>query len=228
MSQPQKRTIRSFVRRTGRLTDAQRKALQSEWPNYGLEHGETPFDFDTIFARKAPRVLEIGFGNGETLVQQASDDPTRDYIGIEVHEPGVGHCLLKARQEGINNLRVIVHDAVEVLQRQIPVASLTRINLYFPDPWPKKRHHKRRIVQESFINLIAPRLVDGGRLYIATDWADYAEQIDAVVTGSNRFECATRRVHDGDRPLQRPRTKFEMRGLRKGHKICDWCFTKIA
>ena len=227
-SETQKRTIRSFVRRTGRLTPSQAKALTELWPTYGLEYANTPLDFAALFERNAPRVLEIGFGNGETLVQQAIENPDCDFIGIEVHEPGAGHCLLKARDAGINNLRVIVHDAIEVLQNQIPLASLARVNLYFPDPWPKKRHHKRRIIQESFLNLIAARLGPAGALHIATDWANYAEYIDAVFSQTDRFNCVERREHDGDRPLDRPRTKFEARGLRKGHQICDWCFKKSA
>ena len=223
-----KRTVRSFVRRTGRLTPSQEKALTDLWPHYGLEFDEAPIDFDALFGRNAPRVLEIGFGNGETLVQQAAASPEQDFIGIEVHEPGVGHCLLKARDADISNLRLIVHDAIEVLQHQVPPGSLCRVNLYFPDPWPKKRHHKRRIVQESFLNLIAERLTDDGTLNIATDWANYAEHIDEVLSRSDRFTCIERREHDGDQPLDRPRTKFEARGLRKGHRICDWCFRKTA
>ncbi len=225
---PRKRTVRSFVRRTGRLTPSQQKALTELWPDYGLEFSGEAFDFDAVFGRNVPRVLEIGFGNGETLVQQAMRAPEKDFVGIEVHEPGVGHCLLKARDSGIKNLRVIVHDAIEVLQQQVPPLSLERVNLYFPDPWPKKRHHKRRIVQDSFVNLIAERLADNGTLNIATDWADYAEHIDDVLSRSDRFACLERREHDGDAPRDRPRTKFEARGLRKGHGICDWCFRKSS
>ena len=221
-----KRAVRSFVRRTGRLTEGQQKALDALWPSLGLDYAPELLELDRIFGRHADRVLEVGFGNGETLVQQAASDPGRDYLGIEVHEPGVGHCLLTAQKVGIANLRVINHDAVEVLQQQIPLKSLSRVNLYFPDPWPKKRHHKRRILQESFLELIAPRLVDGGSLNVATDWADYAAHIDAVMNASDLFLCTARREHDGDAPLDRPRTKFERRGLQKGHRIFDWCFTK--
>lgn len=222
------RTIRSFVRRAGRITPSQQRALDELWPVYGAQYDESPLDLDALFARSAPTVLEIGFGNGETLVQQAAASPDRNFIGIEVHEPGVGHCLLKAEEAGVRNLKIICHDAIEVLTHQVPAGSLARVNLYFPDPWPKKRHHKRRIVQPAFLDLIADRLGDGGTLNIATDWANYAEHIDEVISRSDRFTCAERREHDGDRPFERPRTKFERRGLRKGHGICDWCFEKVA
>jgi tRNA (guanine-N7-)-methyltransferase len=223
----QDRTIRSFVRRTGRLTPSQKKALVELWPTYGLEFTSSPTKFDSIFSVRRPVVLEIGFGNGETLVEQALQDSDRNFLGVEVHDPGVGHCLLKAQAAGIVNLRLINHDAIDVLRQQIPEASLARVNLYFPDPWPKKRHHKRRIVQPEFIELVATRLVSGGTLNIATDWANYAEHIDEIISHSVRFKCTQRRKHDGDQPLDRPRTKFERRGLRKGHQIWDWCFKKI-
>jgi tRNA (guanine-N7-)-methyltransferase len=196
------------------------------WPDIGIEHKAQLLDLEAVFGRKAPTVVEIGFGNGDTLVQQASDNPDKNYIGIEVHEPGVGHCLLSAKKAGISNLRLLMHDAIDVFTEQIPLASLSRVNLYFPDPWPKKRHHKRRIVQHDFLELIADRLQDAGTLNIATDWANYAEHIDNVLAQSDRFDCTLRREHDGDRPLDRPRTKFERRGLKKGHRICDWKFTR--
>ncbi len=221
------RRIRSFVRRAGRITPSQQRALDELWPEFGVEYDNAPLDLADLFGRNAPTVLEIGFGNGETLVEQAAADPDRDFIGIEVHEPGVGHCLLKVEETGIRNLRVIAHDAIEVLIHQIPPGSLSRVNLYFPDPWPKKRHHKRRIVQHAFLKLVADRLADDGTLNIATDWANYAEHIDEVLSQSDRFTCTERREHDGDRPFKRPRTKFERRGLRKGHRIYDWCFEKI-
>jgi tRNA (guanine-N7-)-methyltransferase len=221
-----KRAIRSFVRRAGRITASQQRALDTLWPVYGIEYVEEPLDFGTVFDRAAPVVLEIGFGNGETLVEQAAASPDKDFIGIEVHEPGVGHCLLKADEAGIENLRVVMHDAIEVLARQVPTGSLGRVNLYFPDPWPKKRHHKRRIVQDTFVDLLADLLADRGTLHIATDWANYAEHIDEVLSRSDRFTCRERREHGGEAPLDRPQTKFERRGLRKGHGIVDWCFEK--
>jgi tRNA (guanine-N7-)-methyltransferase len=221
-----KRPIRSFVRRTGRLTPSQQRALEALWPAVGIQHSKDQLDLEAVFGRAAPTVLEIGFGNGESLVAQAAENQDNNYIGIEVHEPGVGHCLLKATDAGISNLRLLMHDAIDVLAEQIPPASLSRVNLYFPDPWPKKRHHKRRIVQHDFLDLIADRLRDGGTLHIATDWENYAEHIDEVLSQSDHFTCTERREHSGDQPLDRPPTKFELRGLRKGHQICDWCFTK--
>ena len=221
-----RRTIRSFVRRTGRLTPSQQRALTELWPQYGVDFKAALLDFDALFARHAPRVLEIGFGNGDTLVQQAAADPAVDFIGIEVHEPGVGHCMLKARDAGISNLRLVQHDAIEVLEQQIPPLSLRRVNIYFPDPWPKKRHHKRRLIQPTFLALLHGRLESGGALHIATDWANYAEHIDEVLAVSPLFTCDERREHDGERPLDRPSTKFEVRGLKKGHRIVDWRFTK--
>jgi len=222
------RTVRSFVRRAGRLTISQQRALKELWPSYGIEFDSQQLDLDTIFGRRAPRVIEIGFGNGDTLVQQAHDNREADYIGIEVHAPGVGHCLLAAQNGGITNLRLIAHDAIEVLEQQIVPASLQRINLYFPDPWPKKRHHKRRIVQPPFLDLCADRLDAGGALHIATDWANYAEHIDAVLAESHRFGCTERREHAGNNALDRPTTKFERRGLRQGHRIWDWRVQRIA
>ena len=223
---PRRRTIRSFVRRTGRMTPSQQRALDDLWPAFGIEFSESTLEFGTVFGRDAPVVLEIGFGDGETLVQQAAERQDADFVGIEVHEPGVGHCLLRARDAGVTNLRLIRHDAIEVLGHQVPPASLSRVNLYFPDPWPKKRHHKRRIVQPAFLDLVADRLRSGGSLHIATDWANYAEHIDEIVNGCDRFECAEEREHDGDRALDRPRTKFERRGLTKGHRITDWHFVR--
>jgi tRNA (guanine-N7-)-methyltransferase len=222
-----RRPIRSFVRRAGRLTASQQRALDELWPRWGVDYAATALDLDALFGRHAPRVLEIGFGNGESLVRQAADHPEQDFIGIEVHEPGVGHCLLAIRDAGISNLRLISHDAVDVLRQQISPASLARINLYFPDPWPKKRHHKRRILQPSFVEICAGLLISGGALHIATDWANYAEHIDETMAGSGRFTCAERREHVGDQPLDRPATKFERRGLRLGHRIWDWRFDRV-
>lgn len=222
------RPIRSFVRRAGRLTASQERALEDIWPRYGLGFSGEPLDFVRVFGRSAPVVLEIGFGNGDTLVEQARAAPDRNFLGIEVHEPGVGHCLIRAHEAGLSNLRLIMHDAIEVLDRQVPMGSLQRINLYFPDPWPKKRHHKRRIVQPAFVATCADRLVTGGAIHVATDWADYAEHIDEVFAAAPVFRCTERREHDGDRPLDRPVTKFEKRGLRHGHRITDWRFEKIA
>ncbi|MGB5449120.1 MAG: tRNA (guanosine(46)-N7)-methyltransferase TrmB, partial [Woeseiaceae bacterium] len=145
------RTIRSFVRRAGRLTPSQQRALLELWPSYGVDFIAEPLDFDGLFGRHAPIVLEIGFGNGDSLVQQALENPEINFLGIEVHEPGVGHCLLKAHEAGLSNLKLIKQDAIEVLSHQVPSDSLQRVNIYFPDPWPKKRHHKRRMIQPAFL-----------------------------------------------------------------------------
>lgn len=214
------------MRRAGRITMSQRRALDDLWPELGVEFEERPLDLEALFGRVAAVVLEIGFGNGETLVRQAAANPECNYLGVEVHEPGVGHCLLKAREACVDNLRVIRHDAIEVLKHQIPTASLARVNLYFPDPWPKKRHHKRRIVQPAFLDLVAGRLQAGGTLHLATDWAEYAEHIDDVFASHPRFDCVERREHGGERALDRPQTKFERRGLRHGHRIFDWRFVR--
>lgn len=221
------RSIQSFVRRTGRLTPSQQRALETLWPEFGVNYTAERLDLEKLFGRSGPITLEIGFGNGDTLVEQASAEPDRNFIGIEVHEPGIGHCLLRSRDEKINNLRIINHDAVEVLTHQVPPASLSRINLYFPDPWPKKRHHKRRIVQLPFLKLCAAALAPGGTLQVATDWQDYAEHIDATVAASTLFECTERREHDGNEPVERPVTKFERRGMRRGHRIWDWRFNTV-
>lgn len=223
-----RRTIRSFVRRSGRLTPSQERALEALWPTFGADFGEEPVDFDALFGRHAPVVFEIGFGNGDTLVQQALENPALNFVGVEVHEPGVGHCLLKAEQAALENLKLIRHDAIEVLQSQVPPASLHRVNIYFPDPWPKKRHHKRRLIQPAFLALLHSRLETNGALHIATDWANYAEHIDEVVVDSGLFTSDSRREHGGDQPLDRPGTKFERRGLRKGHRIWDWRFIRSA
>ena len=222
-----KRTIRSFVRRAGRMTASQQKALAELWPDYGVEYTGERLDLAATFGRAAPLVLEIGFGNGDSLVQLAADDPSADFLGVEVHDPGIGHCMIAARAAGVDNLKLIAHDAIEVLENSLPPESLQRINLYFPDPWPKKRHHKRRIVQPAFLELCASRLKSGASLHIATDWANYAEHIDEVLGESKLFDCAERREHAGDQPLARPATKFERRGLKKGHRIFDWRFEKI-
>ncbi len=221
------RAVRSFVRRAGRLTESQQRAIDELWPVWGVEYDESPLDLEALYGRDAPLVVEIGFGNGDTLVQLAAEHPDKNFLGIEVHEPGVGHCLIAAREAGIENLRILSHDAVEVLEHQLGASTVTRLNLYFPDPWPKKRHHKRRILQPTFLALVHSRLVEYGRFHIATDWANYAEHIDEVFAGSDLYRLHERREHDGDAPFERPVTKFERRGLRRGHRIWDWCFEAI-
>lgn len=222
------RAIRSFVKRGGRITVAQQRALAELWPRYGLEWSPAPLNLDAIYGRAAPRVLEIGFGDGDTLVQLASAHPERDYLGIEVHPPGVGHCLLAADLAHVRNLRVIQHDAVEVLEHAIPPRALDEVLLYFADPWPKKRHHKRRIVQPAFVALLASRMRPGARLRLATDWGPYAEWMLEVLATSTAFRnCAP----DGryvPRPPERPVTKFERRGTRLGHTARDLEYERIG
>lgn len=208
------------------MTPSQERALKDFWPRFGIDYADSLLDLDAVFGREAERVLEIGFGNGETLVLAAADSPDADFLGLEVHEPGVGHCLLKADEAGITNLRVIIHDAVEVLGKQVADATLDRINLYFPDPWPKKRHHKRRIIAAPFLALTARKLRRDGALHIATDWANYAEHIDETMSACPDFDLVERREHEGDQPLARYTTKFEIRGVKKGHRIRDWKFKR--
>jgi tRNA (guanine-N7-)-methyltransferase len=222
-----RRSIRSFVRRTGRLTASQQKALEDLWPQYGLDAVDAPLDLEAIYGRTAPVTLEIGFGNGDSLAAMAAAEPERDFLGVEVHEPGVGHCLIRIRELGLKNLRLVRHDAIEVLENAIPAQALARINLYFPDPWPKKRHHKRRIVEPRFLALCAKALAPAGTLHIATDWPNYAGHIEEMLAASPDFNCREQRVHDGEAPLARPRTKFEQRGLRHGHRIHDWIFVLV-
>jgi tRNA (guanine-N7-)-methyltransferase len=208
------RTVRSFVRRSGRITAAQRRALHELWPRWGIEFRPEPLDLDGVFGRHAPRVMEIGFGDGELLVAWAMQQPDQDFLGVEVHEPGIGHCLLLIERLGLTNVRLIRHDAVEVLRDQIPAASLACVNLFFPDPWPKKRHHKRRLVQREFVHLLAARLAPGGQFRLATDWAPYAEHIDAIMLAERSFEP------DPEVP-DRPATKFERRGRGLGHAVVE-------
>jgi len=223
---PVLRTVRSFVRRSGRLTPSQARALEELWPQFGIEFGNSELSLDKIFGRNADKVLEIGFGNGETLVQAALENTSLDYIGVEVHEPGIGHCLLTAQAAGISNLRLITHDAMEVLENQIADSALARINLLFPDPWPKKRHHKRRIINPPFVDLAAKKLRTDGELMVATDWQNYAQHIDEFMAARDDFRLGERRQHEGNQALDRHTTKFESRGLRQGHRIVDWRYVR--
>jgi len=218
---PRQKRIRSFVRRTGRLTAAQTRALDELWPLYGLDYSNEPLDLDKVFGRHASRIMEIGFGNGELLATLAAQQPDADFLGIEVHEPGVGHCLLELERYELKNVRVLRHDAIEVLQRQIPDAALSQVNLFFPDPWPKKRHHKRRIVQPAFLRLLSRKIKPGGFFHVATDWMNYAEHIEATVIADASFEPASTDA------LQRPETKFELRGKRLGHEIWERMYRRV-
>jgi tRNA (guanine-N7-)-methyltransferase len=231
-----RRPIRSFVRRSGRLTHAQQRALGSLLPRWEIR-APAPghvLDLDEYFGRDAPRVLEIGFGDGEALAETAAATPGTDFLGIEVHEPGVGHLLLAVEREGLTNVRVIVHDAVEVLADWLAPASLDRIRLFFPDPWPKKRHHKRRIVQPGFLADAGRALRPGGTLHMATDWAPYAEHMRETADAAPWFDrtsvapgSGNEAGPGGDRgPERRPETKFERRGRRLGHGVADLLYTR--
>jgi len=212
--------IRSYVLRAGRITRAQRRALDELLPRFGLPFSSAALDLDGIFGRHAQRVLEIGFGDGATLVELAAQSPQVDFIGVEVHPPGVGHCLLGIESRGLANVRVVVHDAVEVLQAMIAPAAFDEVLLQFPDPWPKKRHHKRRIVQPAFAALVTSRLKPGGLFRLATDWEPYAEWMIEVL-GAEPGLANT--AGDG-RFIERPErglTRFENRGRRLGHRVFD-------
>jgi tRNA (guanine-N7-)-methyltransferase len=220
------RTVRSFVVRAGRMTVAQQRAWQELWPRHGIDTGDRPLDFVQAFGREARRTLEIGFGNGESLVALAAAHPDRDFLGIEVHRPGIGHLLLRAQASGVTNLRVICGDAVEVLRDCIPRESLDEVLLYFPDPWPKKRHHKRRIVQDAFVALVASRLRSGGTLRMATDWEPYAAQMLEVAGACAALVNESAGGGYAARPESRPVTRFERRGERLGHGVWDLAFRR--
>lgn len=219
------RPIRSFVRREGRLTPGQQKAIDNLWPQFAIDEGDDLLDLDNIFGRNAPKVLEIGFGNGASLAEMAKKQPDYDFLGIEVHRPGVGQLLNHIEQQQLTNVRVACTDAVELLKHRISDNSLDRLQLYFPDPWHKKRHHKRRIIQPHFVSLLADKIKSGGHLHMATDWQHYAEQMLADVSENDQFiNCA-----DQDyipRPDYRPLTKFEQRGHRLGHGVWDLLFKR--
>ena len=217
--------IKSFIRRIGRMTTAQRQALESLWDKYCLDHAQT-CDFSVVFGRSAPIILEIGFGNGESLAKTAEQNPDKDYIGIEVHRPGVGNLLAQLERKGIGNVRVYYHDAIEVLEKCIPDHSLSAVHLFFPDPWHKRKHHKRRIVRPSFVGLIADKLSHGGYFHAATDWQHYAQQILKTLSAAEQFDNQSSDQHYCPRPDYRPLTKFEQRGLRLGHGVWDLIFRR--
>jgi len=203
------------------MTNAQKRALTEYWPEYGIDYQSSLLDLVSIFGRNAELILEIGFGNGELLVETAAANPHTDYIGVEVHEPGVGHCLLRLHEQSLTNVRLICHDAIDVLNEQIPDQALQGVNLFFPDPWPKKRQHKRRIVQADFITLLSRKISRGGYFHTATDWSEYAEHIDATTTANSAFQAMEAIAS------RRPETRFELRGKRLGHEIRDQIFERV-
>ncbi len=213
--------IRSFVLRQGRVSNAQRRYHDEMMAKVGIPYAPAPLDLDAVCGRRAPRILEIGFGMGETSAAIAEAHPQTDYIGVEVHTPGVGSLCKLIAEKGLANQRIIQHDAVEVLRDMIPERSLDGVHIFFPDPWPKARHHKRRLIQPPLVALLASRLKPGGYIHCATDWENYAEQMLEVLSA---VFCS-----DGSapRPDYRPLTKFEQRGLRLGHGVWDLVFRRV-
>jgi tRNA (guanine-N7-)-methyltransferase len=223
---PHPRKIRSFVRRPGRLTEAQKRALAELMPRYGVPFRPERVDLREVFGRDAPRVLDIGFGDGEALLTAAANAPHADHLGVEVHEPGIGHLLLLLDRAGTTNVRVIARDAAEVVPLMLGDATFDVVNIYFPDPWPKKRHHKRRLVQPPFVAELVRILKPRGYLHVATDWADYAEHMRLVLDATPELEGLPAEAFAGDPLAVRPPTKFERRGLRLGHEVYDGYYRK--
>lgn len=222
------RRIRSFVKREGRLTKGQQRALEELFPVYGFKADESVFDLNKKFGRVAVKIIEIGFGNGASLAEIAKAHPENDYLGIEVHRPGVGNLLLQIEKEHIQNIRVMCVDAVEVLEKNIADNSLDAVYLFFADPWHKKKHHKRRIVQQAFVQLLRKKLKTGGVFHMATDWQDYAEHMMDVMSAAEGFENTAGEGNYTERPAYRPLTKFEQRGQRLGHGVWDLIYRKVA
>ena len=227
MTEPDKRRpIRSYVLRTGRMTPGQQRAFDENWQRRGLEHSGGPLVFDTAFGRPGPRVLEIGFGMGQSLVAMAEAAPATNFIGIEVHKPGVGKLLHSMVEHDVDNIRVYCHDAVEVLRDCIPANSLDTLQIFFPDPWHKKRHNKRRLIQPPFVAHLITKLKPGGVLHLATDWENYADQMMAVLSATDGLTNICGVDQFSPRPEHRPLTKFELRGERLGHGVWDLLFTR--
>jgi len=218
--------IRSYVLRQGRFSRGQQRAYSELLPRFGVSYAPGFLDFPALFGRVAPVVVEVGFGMGETTARIAAENPGTDYLGIEVHAPGVGSLLKQVEERALTNVRVVTHDAVEVLRDMVPPDSLAAIHVFFPDPWPKKRHHKRRLLQPEFAALAASRLAPGGHLHVATDWQEYAEHVLEVLSAVPQL----RNTAEGfaPRPAARPETKFERRGLKLGHGVWDLLFTRTS
>jgi tRNA (guanine-N7-)-methyltransferase len=231
MTEPQankNRPIRSYVLRQGRVTEAQQRAFDQLWPRYGLTLGEDLLDLGEAFGNPKPVTLEIGFGNGESLAEMARHAPQQNFLGVEVHSPGVGHLMIKLDEYECSNVRILQTDAMELLRHHLPAACLSRVQLYFPDPWPKKRHHKRRIVNREFADLLSKALVPGGVLHMATDWENYAENMLEVLSVHTDFSNQAGEGNFSPRPENRPLTKFEQRGQRLGHGVWDLLFERKA
>lgn len=220
------RSIRSFVLRQGRVTQAQRRAFVEHWPRFGIEYAGRERAFDEIFQRRAGRVLEVGFGNGEQVEFAAAQEPQRDFIGIEVHGPGVGRLLNALAAADLSNVRIYQHDAVEVLRHEVADGALEEVRIYFPDPWHKKRHHKRRLIQPGFVSLLCDKLKVGGLLHLATDWQNYAEHMWDVLDAEPRLENVAGPRGSIPRPHWRRQTHFETRGQKLGHGVWDLLYTR--
>ena len=220
----ERRSIRSYVLRQGRISNAQRRAHADLLPVYGVAFSARPLDLDRQFGRSAPKILEIGFGMGETTAAIAQRNPENDYLGVEVHTPGVGSLLNRIADLGLRNVSIIQHDAVAVLRDMIAPAALDGVHIFFPDPWPKKRHHKRRMIQPPFVALLVSRLKPGATVHVCTDWEDYARQMLEVLTAEPALENTVPAY--AARPDTRPQTKFERRGLELGHRVRDLVFRK--
>jgi tRNA (guanine-N7-)-methyltransferase len=218
--------IRSFIRRQGRITQGQQLALDNHWHNYCLDPN-ADYDFHQVFGRAAPLIVEIGFGAGDSLAKMAAANPENDYIGIEVHKPGVGHLMLLLDQQNITNVRIYCHDAIDIMEHKIKDNSLAGVHLFFPDPWPKKKHHKRRIVRPSFVELLTRKLQPDGYFHAATDWENYAENMLEVLSEGVGLSNASASGDYCERPEYRPLTKFEQRGIRLGHGVWDLIFRKL-
>jgi tRNA (guanine-N7-)-methyltransferase len=224
MPAEQHRPIRSFVLRQGRVSNAQQRAHDTLLPQFGIPYSPQIVDLDRVFGRSAPKVLEIGFGMGETTATIAAQHPENDYLGIEVHTPGVGSLLKVIAEQKLTNVRIVQHDAVEVLRNMIAPETFDAVHVFFPDPWPKKRHHKRRLLQPEFVALLVERMKPGAYLHVATDWQEYAEQILDVLKRDSRLVNSA--PDYAPRPDHRPQTKFEARGLKLGHGVWDVIFRR--
>lgn len=219
------RPIRSYVLRQGRVSTAQQRAYDTLSPVYGIPYRTGAIDLNSIFERQSNKILEIGFGMGESTAAIAQAHPENDYVGVEVHTPGVGSLLKQIHELGLKNVRIIQHDAVEVLNHMLTADSLDGVHIFFPDPWHKKRHHKRRLIQTPFVALLCERLKPGGYIHVATDWQDYAEQVLAILQAQPRLANTAETY--APRPEYRPLTKFEQRGLRLGHGVWDIVFRRM-
>lgn len=227
MSAEDKPAVRSFVRREGRITKAQSRALSELWPRYGVDLDGGVLNFENVFGNRHPVVMEIGFGNGESLCEMAVAQPECNFLGIEVYRPGVGSLLLKLKAKELTNVRLIMEDAAVVLRDAVPPGTLSKVLIFFPDPWPKKRHHKRRLLQRPFLDTMIQRLRPNGTIHVATDWEEYAQEVLQLLTDESRL----RNTEDGGgfatRPAYRSATKFEKRGTARGHGVWDLIFERV-